>query len=108
MQRADGQLVIVILVAGLKAARDQRKRVGVLREAELRGLVQDADVLQVKLIGHDVAEGHAVIVSAGFDGEAAGVGGHLRGLHGDGVVAIGYRAGFACHGGPGLVAAGRL
>ena len=38
MQAADGQFVIIVLVAGLEAARDQRKGVGVLGEAELGGL----------------------------------------------------------------------
>ena len=45
MQAADGQLVIIILIAGLEAARNQRKGAGVFGEAELGGFVENAEFL---------------------------------------------------------------
>ena len=73
VQTADGQLVIIVFVTGLEAARDESKGGGVLGEAELRGFVQDTQFLHGSLLGHDVAEGHAVIVSAGFHHHAPAV-----------------------------------
>ena len=52
MQAADGQLVVIVLVVGLEASRDQRKRAGVLGETELGGFVEDAQLLQGRLLGH--------------------------------------------------------
>ena len=108
MQAADGQLVIIVLVAGLETARDQSEGAGVLGEAELGGFVEDAEFLERRLLGHQVAEGHAVIVGACIHHQAPAAGGRLHGLDGDGVVVVAYGIGLALHRGPCLILAGRL